>query len=1073
MHSLRLASVIGWCLVVLACAGVLCAQGTPGSSRGLSLGDRIACQSAIEEVYWRHRIAAGEDGARLSFAEAVPQDVIRVKAENVMLQSRALERFWGVRISGEQLQAELDRMAARSKSPDVLAELFAAAGNDPERAAECLARPLLVDRLIQSYYAGDERFHGALKERAQAELAAGAAQASTGRTEIAWHRGPALGLAAGVVALEPTAFEARAKELKQFLGGPTGNVVIGRVSTLREDSHRFYAVTVKTLNENDIRISVREWPKVSFDSWWGDVRQQLPMDAEATGFNFALPMVAPNGNCRDDSWKPTMQLLDPRYWHTAVWTGSEMIVWGGMMAVGQVFNDGSRYNPATDTWTLVASAGAPKAREAHVAVWTGKEMLVWGGRGDTTGGRYNPVTDTWAPMSTVNAPEFRWYASVVWTGKEMIVWGGDNGGFVLNSGGRYNPTKNKWTPLPAAPLSPRAFHAAAWTGSQMVVWGGYNVYIGQMYADGARYDLASNTWRSVAAANAPNQRFYHTAVWTGSQVVIWGGLNYPVYDLSGGRYDPATDSWTPTSLANAPSLRWFHVAIWTGTEMIVQGGTPGASAGGRYNPATDTWKATSTVNAANNGQGITGVWTGKEMIVWGGFDDVSIFHNDGGRYNPKTDSWLRLSTMNVPQARGLHSGEWTGSEMVIWGGAVCCGGMAAVGGRYDPATDNWRTTSTVGAPITRENATNVWTGTEVIFWGGEPDGNPFTPGSGGRYNPVTDSWKLMSKVNAPYTTYGHSAIWTGTDMIVYGGISSSLNAKRYKLANDTWTDATMVNDPGHRDHHGAVWTGTEMIVWGGSIDNGYVGPEGGRYNPTTNRWTVVKASGLDQLRMWPVAVWTGTEAIFWGGYNQLFGRTFNDGGRYNPANDAWTLTSTAGAPTPRVAQGVWTGKEMLLWGGDNDSSGGRYNPASNSWKNTTQINAPPPLWGGRWSTVWTGNQMVVWGGMGETQQGGLYCASGQANVAPVAVDDAYNVKSAKKTTFGNRVGVLVNDTDFNSDVLAAKIVTKTVHGTITFNANGSFIYKSAKGYLGLDTFTYQANDGLAGSNTATVTITVQ
>ena len=42
---------------------------------------------------------------------------------------------------------------------------------------------------------------------------------------------------------------------------------------------------------------------------------------------------------------------------------------------------------------------------------------------------------------------------------------------------------------------------------------------------------------------------------------------------------------------------------------------------------------------------------------------------------------------------------------------------------------------------------------EVIFWGGEPDGNPFTPGTGGRYNPLTDTWKLMSsKANAPFNT---------------------------------------------------------------------------------------------------------------------------------------------------------------------------------------------------------------------------------------------------------------------------------------------------------------------------------
>ena len=131
-----------------------------------------------------------------------------------------------------------------------------------------------------------------------------------------------------------------------------------------------------------------------------------------------------------------------------------------------------------------------------------------------------------------------------------------------------------------------------------------------------------------------------------------------------------------------------------------------------------------------------------------------------------------------------------------------------------------------------------------------------------------------------------------------------------------------------------------MIVWGGSIDSGYVGPEGGRYNPTTNTWTLMSPSGLDALRIWPVSVWTGTEVIFWGGYNQLFVQYFNDGGRYNPVTNSWTRTSLANAPSPRIAQGVWTGKEMLLWGGVDDSSGGRYNPTTNSWMDTTLVNSP-------------------------------------------------------------------------------------------------------------------------------------
>jgi hypothetical protein len=36
--------------------------------------------------------------------------------------------------------------------------------------AECLARPVLAERLIRHWYASDERFHGELKRRAETEL---------------------------------------------------------------------------------------------------------------------------------------------------------------------------------------------------------------------------------------------------------------------------------------------------------------------------------------------------------------------------------------------------------------------------------------------------------------------------------------------------------------------------------------------------------------------------------------------------------------------------------------------------------------------------------------------------------------------------------------------------------------------------------------------------------------------------------------------------------------------------------------------------------------------------------------
>ena len=56
-----------------------------------------------------------------------------------------------------------------------------------------------------------------------------------------------------------------------------------------------------------------------------------------------------------------------------------MIVWGGTPDGIHVLNTGGRYNPSTDTWTAISTTNAPDAREDHTAVWTGSQMIVWGG----------------------------------------------------------------------------------------------------------------------------------------------------------------------------------------------------------------------------------------------------------------------------------------------------------------------------------------------------------------------------------------------------------------------------------------------------------------------------------------------------------------------------------------------------------------------------------------------------------------------------------------------------------------------------------------------------------------------
>src|SRR5262249_11673565 len=150
-------------------------------------------------------------------------------------------------------------------------------------------------------------------------------------------------------------------------------------------------------------------------------------------------------------------------------------------------------------------------------------------------------------------------------------------------------------------------------------------------------------------------------------MIIWGGQRDA--GVTGARYNPACDSWTPTSTLNAPAERSVHTAVWTGSEMIIWegGGTSTGASGGRYDPVGASWPPTSTLAAPSALPGHTAVWSGSEMIVWGGRSPpiVSSDVNTGGRYDPATDSWTPTSTLNAPSARTGHTAVWSGSEMIV------------------------------------------------------------------------------------------------------------------------------------------------------------------------------------------------------------------------------------------------------------------------------------------------------------------------------------------------------------------------------------------------------------------------
>jgi hypothetical protein len=215
----------------------------------------------------------------------------------------------------------------------------------------------------------------------------------------------------------------------------------------------------------------------------------------------------------------------------------------------------------------------------------------------------------------------------------------------------------------------RSNHVAVWTGKQMIVWGGHDGR--DALRTGAAYDPAQDTWRAMNTVQAPNRRELHTAVWTGTHMIVWGGQDQDGAMSSGAIYDPATNTWTPLPDADAPTARSGHTAVWTGAEMIVWGGYDGrdaVSTGGIYDPAKRTWRPMSRMRAPEGRDSHSAVWTGKKMVVWGGTGATGPL-DTGGLYDPKTNTWTAMRQAGAPAPRQLHSAVWTGDRMIVWGGS--------------------------------------------------------------------------------------------------------------------------------------------------------------------------------------------------------------------------------------------------------------------------------------------------------------------------------------------------------------------------------------------------------------------
>jgi hypothetical protein len=261
--------------------------------------------------------------------------------------------------------------------------------------------------------------------------------------------------------------------------------------------------------------------------------------------------VAEAYNPAANTWRmlPTPPSTENICRRSAVWTGKEMLVWGCSLLA---------FDPAKNEWRKLPD---PPTRQGIVA-WTGHELIGWGGGccGDVSddGSAYDPETNTWrmlaqSPVGGQQSP------AGAWTGHELVILSGSSPDGKPVAGAAYDPASDTWRRIPSVP-APYAAAQALSSGGKV-----YAVGRGDAATSLLELDLERDAWKDLGfVAQAPGP-----AIMAGNQLVMLGGEGYRAAGLSYYFETGATVPFVVPRLARGidPAL------VWTGHRVLVWGGT--------------------------------------------------------------------------------------------------------------------------------------------------------------------------------------------------------------------------------------------------------------------------------------------------------------------------------------------------------------------------------------------------------------------------------------------------------------------------------------------------------------------
>jgi hypothetical protein len=344
--------------------------------------------------------------------------------------------------------------------------------------------------------------------------------------------------------------------------------------------------------------------------------------------------------------------FSPREKAAYVSIGSQIFIWGGVNESGTALNSGALYDPRTDTWKVVASdADTPTPRSLATAVWTGSDIVVWGGLDPVTmepladGAIYDPVADAWAPMRPGLLPRSAPVGATI--DERVVFFGGHDDSGRLGGLDRYNPGLDEWEPSTSGSSPPAVADPAVAAGTLTFWTYGGRTESNTGVSDTMYFSMSSERW--IEADSLSPGRWGSFSVFANGSFFIWGGRNLNDLSDAGAAYDVGgISSWQSVSSFDAPSAR-FATDRESGWAFVMDPGTlderivliAGLEAAGVYladgaiyDVDQDDWEAIPVwPSTASHAFGAAGIAAG-ELVVWGGRDDENRLTNQGVRYRP-------------------------------------------------------------------------------------------------------------------------------------------------------------------------------------------------------------------------------------------------------------------------------------------------------------------------------------------------------------------------------------------------------------------------------------------------------